>query len=145
MDEAVTLGGPPVMERMLQRIQDEAGLLGVGDPPAYDPASEGDDHEGDAAEARLCGDIGEVGEPERVRPRRLQLPVQPIFRTERRRVAPRRLRRFAAHGAGQAHLRHQTRDHASGHIDPLAVQLPPHLALAIDLDVLSPDPIDLRL
>jgi len=38
MDQPITLQWPPVMERLLQRIQHEACLQGAGHPPADDPA-----------------------------------------------------------------------------------------------------------
>jgi hypothetical protein len=36
MDQAIDLGGPAVMQRLLERIEDEPGQHGTGDPPSHD-------------------------------------------------------------------------------------------------------------
>jgi hypothetical protein len=51
VDEAAAFGRPAIMERLLQRVEDEAGLSGAGDPPADNPAGERVDDEGDVDEA----------------------------------------------------------------------------------------------
>jgi hypothetical protein len=60
MNETAALDGPAIVERLLQRVEDEAGLGGAGDPPADDPAGEGVDDEGDVDEALPRRDIGEI-------------------------------------------------------------------------------------
>ena len=65
------------MQRLLQRVEHEAGVGRALTPPADDPPGEGVDDEGDVDEAGPGRDIGEVGHPQRVRPRRLELPVDP--------------------------------------------------------------------
>ena len=67
MDEAAALDGPAGVQRLLQRVEHEAGMRGARHPPADDAPGEGVDDEGDVDEARPGGDIGEVGDPERVR------------------------------------------------------------------------------
>jgi hypothetical protein len=52
---------------------------------------------------------------------------------------------LATADAFQAQLAHEAFHRAAGHHDPLAVQLPPHLAGAIDPEVLVVDPADLGL
>ena len=47
MDEAATMSRPPVMKRLLQRIQDEAGMRRPAGAPADDPPGIGVDDEGD--------------------------------------------------------------------------------------------------
>src|SRR3954463_7539111 len=64
--------------------------------PAHDPAGVGVDHKGDVDKAGPGRDIGEVGEPENVRPWRLELAVDVIQRAWRGLVADRGLDRFAA-------------------------------------------------
>ena len=105
-------------------------------PPADDAPGEGVDDEGDVDEAGPGRDVGEVRHPQDVRPRRLELPVDPIERTRGRRIADRGPHPLAAHDALQAHLPHQPRDRAAGDRDPLAAELPPDLAHAIDPEVL---------
>ena len=58
-------------------------------PPADDPAGIGIDDKGDVDEAGPGRDIGEVGEPKDVRPRRLELAVDVIQRAWRSLVADR--------------------------------------------------------
>src|SRR3954453_17386529 len=104
--------------------------------PADDPAGIGVDHEGDVDEAGPCRDIGEVGEPENVRPWRLELAVDVIQRAWRGLVADRGLDRFAADNPLQTHVPHQSRHRATGNIEAFALELPPDLAHAIDPEVL---------
>jgi hypothetical protein len=52
---------------------------------------------------------------------------------------------LATAGALQAQLTHQRLERAAGHRDPLAVRLAPHLAGAVDAEVLGMDPADLGL
>ena len=87
------------MKRLLQRVEDEARLRRARDAPADDAAGVDVDDEGHVDEARPGGDIGEVGDPEHVRRRRLELAVHPIERTRRRLVAERGSMRLAANDA----------------------------------------------
>jgi hypothetical protein len=130
-----------LVERLLQRVEHEARMGGAGNPPADDASGVGVDHEGDVDEAGPGGDVGEVGDPERVRPRRLELPVHPVERTGSP-VADRCFHRLSSHDALQPHLPHQPRHGASRHADPLPAELPRDLAYAVDLEVLLPDPSD---
>ena len=50
VDEAAALGRPAIMERLLQSVEDEAGLSGAGDQPTDNPAGERVDDEGDVDE-----------------------------------------------------------------------------------------------
>ena len=63
MDEAAALDGPAVVERLLQRIEHEAGVGRARHPPADDAPGKGVDDEGDVDEARPGRDIGEVATP----------------------------------------------------------------------------------
>jgi hypothetical protein len=51
VDEATAIGGPWVMKRLLQGIQDKVGMRSPAGPPADDPPSIGVDDEGDIDEA----------------------------------------------------------------------------------------------
>lgn len=64
MDEASTMDRPPIMDRLFQGIQHEAGMRCPADPPAHDIAGEHVDYEGDVDEACPCCDIGKVGDPQ---------------------------------------------------------------------------------
>ena len=65
--------GRAFVQGLLQRVEDEAGMRRPLTPPADDTAGVGVDDEGHVDEARPGRDIGEVGEPEHVRRRRVEL------------------------------------------------------------------------
>jgi hypothetical protein len=73
----------------------------------------------------------------------VELPVHPILRAYRLRVRRRGAHRLAAPRTLQALESHQPLDRAARHRHALAVQLPPDLASAIDLQVGSMDSLDL--
>jgi hypothetical protein len=50
--------GPPVVQRLLKRIEDEPGMGDQRHPPADDPPGEGVDDEGDVDDALPSRDIG---------------------------------------------------------------------------------------
>src|ERR1700678_4416584 len=61
--EPASLHKPPIMESLLQSVQDEAGMRRPAHPPADDPAGIGVDDKGDIDEAGPGRDVGEVGDP----------------------------------------------------------------------------------
>jgi hypothetical protein len=124
-----------VVERLLQGIEDEARVGRPGDPPSDDPPREGVDDEGDVDEALPGRDVGEVRQPEGVRPRRPELPVHPVGRTRGRAVGHRRPDLPAAHDPAQPHVAHQALHRAAGNRRALAAELPPDLPHAIDPEV----------
>src|SRR5690606_31605980 len=69
--EPAAMDRPPIVQGLLQRIEHEARVCRARRSPADDPASIGVDDEGDVDEAGPGRNIGEVGEPKRVRPQRL--------------------------------------------------------------------------
>jgi len=87
--EAAAMDRPSIMQCLLQRVEHEAGVRRARDPPAHDPAGIGVDHKGDVDKAGPGRDIGEVGEPEDIRPWRLELAVDVIQRAWRGLVADR--------------------------------------------------------
>jgi hypothetical protein len=95
VDEAGSPDRLPVMEGLLERVEHEAGLGRARHPPADNAAGISVDHEGHVDEPRPGRDISKVGDPERVRPRRLELPVDPIKRARRGLVADRGPHRLA--------------------------------------------------
>ena len=116
MDKAAAVNGLSIVQGLIERIENEAGVGGRGDPPADDPPRKGVDDEGDIDEARPGGDIGKVADPQRVRARRLELALHMVERTRRRAVADRRLDALAPHDALQAHAAHQASDRAAGDV-----------------------------
>jgi hypothetical protein len=59
----------------------------AADAPAHDAVGIGVDEEGDVDEALLARNVGEVRQPQRVRTRRVELPLHPVERTGGCRVA----------------------------------------------------------
>jgi hypothetical protein len=104
--------------------------------PADDAPSEGIDDKGDVDEARPGRDVGEVRDPQCVRPRCLELPVHMVQRARRRLVADRCPDRPATDNTLQTHRSHQAPHSATGNFPAFASQLPPNLSHAIDLEVL---------
>ena len=67
--EPAAMHGPPVMEGLLQCVEHEAGMGRPADPPAHNAAGIGIDDKGNVNEAGPARDIGEVRDPQHVRPR----------------------------------------------------------------------------
>lgn len=109
---------PPVMQGLLQGVQDEAGPY---------------------------GDIGEVRKPEPISCRGMELAVHLVERTRSRVVADRCADRFAANDTLQAEVPHQPLHRTSRNIEPFPLHLPPNLADTIDREVLGKDSHDLGL
>ena len=78
-----------IMQRLLERIQHEAGMRRPAGAPADDPAGVGVDDEGDVDKARPGRDVGEVRHPKPVRRWSTELAVDVIERARRRLVADR--------------------------------------------------------
>ena len=77
MDEPAAGHRSSIVKRLLQGVEDEPCMSTARHTPADDAAGVGVDDEGDVNEAGPGRDIGEVGDPERIRPRRLELAVDP--------------------------------------------------------------------
>jgi hypothetical protein len=135
MVHEATLSGPALVQGLLERIEHEAGVSGARHPPADDATRIGVDHEGAIDESGPGCDIGEIADPQRVRPRRLELPIDPIERARDSLVTGCGLERLAPDSALQAHGSHQARHRAAGDRDLLPVELAPDLAHAIDAEV----------
>src|SRR6202158_3586250 len=83
------------MQSLLESIEHEAGMCRSRNTPADDAPGVGIDDKGDVDEARPGRDIREVRDPQRVRPRCLELPVHAVQRARRRLVADRGSDRLA--------------------------------------------------
>src|SRR5215207_4559362 len=143
--ESAAMDGSPIMEGLLKRIEHEAGMGRSTDPPTYDPSRVGIDHKGDVNEAGPGRDVGEVRDPQHVRPRCSELAVHVIQRARCGLIADRRAHRLAPDHPLQAHGLHQTLYGAARNIEAFALQLPPDLANAIDPNVLLEDPANFNL
>ena len=75
VDQSVLGAGPASVDRLLQRIEHEAGRGAGADLPANDAPGESVDDEGDADEPGPGADLGEVDHPQRVGPRDLERAV----------------------------------------------------------------------
>ena len=135
---------PPVVQSLLQSIEHEARVGRARHTPADDTPGVGIDDKGDIDKARPGRHVGEVRDPERVRPRCLELPIDVVQRAWRCLVADRGSDRPAADDTLQSHGLHQALDGAAGHALAFPPQLPPNLARAIDLEVLLEHAGDLR-
>jgi hypothetical protein len=145
MDEATALERTPVMKRLLQRVENEARMGRAADSPVDYAPSESINHKGDVNEAVPGQDIGEVGDPERVRPRRSDLTVHMIQWAGRGLIAYGRAHGLAADHPLKAHQdsawwsqtrpTHQPRHRAPSDLLALTPELAPDLAHAIDLKV----------
>ena len=140
-----TLDRPSLVQGLLQGIQYKAGVRSARHAPADNAPGKGVDHEGDIDEARPGRDVGEVADPQRVRPQGPELAVDPVERARRGLVADRCPDRLAPDRPLQARGPHQARDGAAGDRDPLSAELPPDLAHPIDPEVLLEDAPDLNL
>jgi len=141
--ETAALDGSALVQGLLQRVEHKAGVRRPAHPPADDATGIGIDHERDIDEAHPGRDIGEVRDPEHVRARRLELPVDAIERARRGRVADRGPHRLAPHGPLQAHGPHQPRHRAAGDPDSLPAELSPDLPDTVDAEVRLIHPPDL--
>ena len=131
------------MECLLQRVEHEARVRRPADPPADDAACVGVDDERDVDEAGPRRDVGEVRDPQHVRPWCPELAIDVIERTRRGFVAHRRAHTAAADHPLESLFLHQPRHRAAGDVVPFAAQLAPDLAHAVDLEVLIENPSDL--
>lgn len=95
--------GTPLMEGLLESIEDEPGMRCPAHPPTDNPAREGVDDEGHIDEALPGGHIGEIRNPEPVRRRSLELTVHPVERARSRLVRDRRADRLAPDDTLKSH------------------------------------------
>ena len=129
------LEGAPVVERLLEGVEHEARMSCPRHPPADDAAREGVDHEGGVDEPLPGRDVGEIRNPEDVRPRRPELTVHPIGGARRGRVGDGGPCLPPARDAAQPHVPHQAFHRAARHRDALAAELPPDLPGSVDPEV----------
>ena len=121
MDETAAARRSAIVERLLECIEDEAGMGRAARPPPDDPSCERVDDERDVDEPHPGRDIGEVRDPEHVGRWRAELPIDVITGAWRRAVADRRADRLATDDPRQAHRPHEPCDRAARDIEPFAL------------------------
>ena len=123
------------MQRLLQRVEHKASVGRPGHPPANDPTRVCVNDKGHVDETRPGRHVGEIADPQGVRARCPELAVHAVERAGCGRVSDRGAGLLAPHRPLQAHRPHQPRNRAAGGHDPLAGELPPKLAHAVDAEV----------
>ena len=131
--------GLPVMQGLLQRVEHEARVGRSAGAPAHDPARIGIYDEGDIDETGPSRDVGEVRDPEHIRPCSLEPPVHMVERAWRLLVAERRADLLAADRPFEAHLPHQPLHPASADVFAFAPEVASDFARAVDHVVLRMD------
>ena len=116
MNEPIALHGTPVMQRLFQSIEHKARVRRPRCPPADDATGKDIDDERDVDKALPCGHVSKVGDPQRIRLRCLEQPIDAIQRARRGLVADRGFNRFAADNALKSHVLHQSYYCAAGDI-----------------------------
>src|SRR5579863_8987886 len=75
MNEVAAAGGPSIMERLFEGVQNEVRMRRPAGSPADDPPRIGVDDEGDIDEAGPSRDVGKIGQPEPIRRRSVELSI----------------------------------------------------------------------
>src|SRR5690606_28986439 len=117
---------------LFQCIENQIGTRRTRGPPADDAPGEDVNHEGDIDKATPGRDVGEVRDPQLVRPLGVEVALHLIARTWQCRVRQRGFNRLAAYRSPQSHPRHQAFNGATCDIPGFAVQLYPDFAGAVD-------------
>src|SRR5262245_7539994 len=123
-------------QRLLKRIQDQIRMHRAGDTPADDAARKYIDDESRVDEPGPGRDVGEIGDPELIRPHRGELALDQICRIIRLVAADGGSAFATAHNPLQPERLHQSFDGTAGDGDALTAELSPDLACAVDLEVI---------
>src|SRR5687767_28809 len=107
---------------LLQSVECEVTPEGARRAPADDSAREGINHERDVHEPSPGRDVREVGDPELVRPARLEVPVHQVPRRSGISARCGDPEASAAHRAVKAEIPHEPLYRAASHSDALAVE-----------------------
>ena len=113
--------------------------------PADDVAPEDVDDEGRVGEAGPGAYVGDVGDPEPVGSRGVEVSLHEVHRPRRRLVWERRANLPATPDASQPQLAHQAFHGATGNLGAFAPQLMPELAGAVDPELVRVDLLELQL
>ena len=147
MDQPVEVRCGAVPDRHLERVERQVSTQRPRRLPADDAPGEHVDDERHVHPAAVGLDVGQVGDPEPVRPVSHEVSFDQVGRPVASDGADRCSRRLAPQRASQTELAHQPFHGAARHLDAFAVELGPHLGGAIDAVVLGVDPgdVDLKL
>lgn len=120
----------PIMDCLLEGIENKAGVGSPADPPTHDIAGENIDYESHVDKAVPGGNVSKIRYPQPVRRGCMELSVDLVERTRRSLVADGCFDRFAADDALQAQIGHQSLNRATCNLEAFALHLPPYLARA---------------
>ena len=135
----------PVVDRLLERVEDKCGDQGGRDAPPDDPPGEDVDDERHVDEAAPGRDVGKVGDPELIGSGGDKPAIDEIGRPVGRGVrAGGHDPRAPAGRAPQPHVAHQALDRAARHAMPLASQLLPDFPRPVDVLVVIPHALNRR-
>ena len=105
MDEALARSAHA--DGHVERVEDELGAQVPGHRPTHDPAAEGIEHDREVEEALPRREVGDVGDPERVRAGGVEHALDEVRRGRGASVLHRRARRTSAMDTLQAVLAHE--------------------------------------
>ena len=144
MDQAgqVVTGVLAPPDAHLQSVEREVRVEPRGDLPADDEPRELVGDEGDVDPTGKCMDIGDVRDPELIRPGRDELPVHKIQRPPSLRSGLRRPRALRPRDAAQSRLAHEATHCALSDFLTLPTQLRMDLPDPVDTVVVGMDPAD---
>src|SRR5262247_3691110 len=108
----------------------------AGDTPSDDAARKHIDDESHVDEPRPGRDVGEIGDPELIRPHRGELALDQILGIIRLVAADGGSAFATAHNPLLPERSHQSFDGTAGNGDAIPSELPPNLAGAVDLEVI---------
>ena len=146
MHQVAGVGVAPVIDGLLERVQREIGAQRGRCPPADNPSREDIDNERHVDKAAPGGDVREIRDPELIRARGREVPLDEIRRSRGVRLRLRRRHpRPAPHRAGEPHHAHQAAHTTARDAEAFTTHLPPHFARAIHLEMFGPDPANHRL
>ena len=127
-------------DRHLQRVQRQIRIQRRSDLPPDDHPGEHVQHERRIHPPLRGADKGQVRDPQLVRPRRGEVPLDQVTRPPGLRRGPGRARRLVAQQPAQPLLAHQPLDRAPRHPGALLARLPGELPVQLVPDL--PDPVD---
>ena len=133
-----------VVQRLLKHIQGKGRRKRTRHPPANNAAREGVDDKGYVHKAAPSRHIGQIRNPQGVRARRGEVPMNDIRQPLYSLVRASRYHTPAAPGPFPAPSSSSVWLRCTRYTDPFPVQLQPHFPSTVNLEVLSPHPFNLR-
>lgn len=123
MDQRGQTVAAAIVDRLLERIEDEVGAQRRRHAPADNPAREGVDDQRDVHKPAPRRDVREVGHPEFIRPGRREVPVDQIGGPRAIRLGVRRRDPgAAADHPGEPQGPHQPPHRTARHRDPVPTE-----------------------